>query len=272
MPSSTLFPLDLEYLQMSLKAITKQKILHEGLFVVLLCTIPVLFYMGLDSKKKKNKVVATVNGDPVITSEFRYWMLLNKADVHNHFYRTYEAKYNASFWTTQFDGKTPLKTLKRRSLKNAVRCKIQQQLASELGIQVTMNYRELMEERLKINEIRKKRVEKDEVIYGPVIFTPRTYFSRLRDKMVLKSKHILSERRFKISKSKMETLYEDYKTKRGTFAVEKGMKPEIASFEKFKAVRQNRYTDKKYEQLVGQLISSAKVKINKEIYEKVFIE
>src|SRR5699024_6772705 len=129
-----------------------------------------------------------------------------------------------------FDGKTPLESLKQQSLNDAVRYKVQQQLAKKLGIQVTMNYRKLMEERLKVNERRKKRVEENAVIYGPVTFTPRTYISRMRDKMVLESKHILSNTRFKISISKMEALYEKYKTKRETTAVEKDMKNDIVSF------------------------------------------
>lgn len=251
----------------------KTKVWVQGVLLILACLLVLAFFdIHLDYEKQQQKqVVATVNGIPIKNSELKHWMLLNKAEVYNHYYRKYELPPDKNFWLTQLNGQTPLDKLKYKSLNEIVRIKVKQQLAEKLGIEVTKDYRDLMTERLKVNEIRKKKAESGKVIYGPVTFNPRTYFSRVHDKMVLKSKKILAKNRFAIPIDKMESLYNEYKMNKITITSE-NKDPDIASFADFKAVKRNSHAEEEYEALVDELVLRADTKINQSIYEEVNLE
>jgi hypothetical protein len=218
-------------------------------------------------EKNQSKVAAIVDGEPVTNTELRHWMLLNKADVYNQFYRSHNATYGDGFWTKQFDGKTPLEILKRQSLDNAIRYKLQQKVAKELGIYTIMNFDELMRERERVNENRKNKVENGQSVYGPVNLTPRNYVEKVVDEMVQNIKYVLSETDFKIPDKKMKQLYSEYKIERDKHTG--NGKDETHIFEGFKAVRQMQYTEKSYDQLIEELSTNAEIEIITPVYEKL---
>lgn len=127
--------------------------------------------------------VARINDQVITKAELRHWMLLEKANVYNYFFRKNGVQDSEYFWTEKQGDEIPLEKLKEIALERAKRCKIEQILALEKGIVTTINFDELLLEMNIVNADRNRKVENGEPIYGPKQFTNRTYFSHVLDKM-----------------------------------------------------------------------------------------
>jgi hypothetical protein len=132
-------------------------------------------------------------------------MRLHRAEVYNHFYRTHDTTHDSTFWTIDFGGTTPLTRLKHRSLQAAIRYKVQQTTACDLGLDVPRHYDSLMAERKRVNERRAQKAEQGAPVYGPVRFTSRNYFSKARDEMVRETIEILSQTRLFTDNASVES-------------------------------------------------------------------
>lgn len=229
-------------------------------------TLVAVFSMLPNEKKNQNEVVATVEGESITSTEIRHWMLLNKTNVYNEFYRSHDATYGDDFWTKEFEGETPLEMLKRRSLEDAVRYKMQQQLAKQSGIHTFMDFDELMRDRERINQERKQKVEDGKSVYGPVNLTPRNYVKKVQDEMVQSIKDVLTATEFKIDDKKMRSLYIEYKAKRNTTGRNKDKVP---TYEDFSAIRQMEFTKEKYYQLIEEMSRTAAIEIVKPVYKRI---
>jgi len=165
---------------------------------VLSCTSP-------SSPDDRSRIVATVDGAPIVVPELRHFMRLHRAEVYNHFYRTHDATHDSTFWTTDFGGTTPLTRLKHRFLQAAIRYKVQQTTACDLGLDVPRHYDSLMAERKRVNERRAQKAEQGAPVYEPVRFTSRNYFSKARDEMVRETIEILSQTRLFTDNASVES-------------------------------------------------------------------
>lgn len=224
------------------------------------------------SNGSNSRVVATVDGAPIVVPELRHFMSLNRSAVYNHFYRTHDATHHDDFWTTEFGGTTPLAELKRRSLQDAIRYKVQHKIAREVGVSTIRHYDSLMAKRVQVNSRRARRANRGEPVYGPVQLTPRAYFSREREDMVLVTKKTLSQTDFKVSTARLKTLYANYRDSIITVRNRKGMTPPLRSFDAFAAVHQRNYTSEKYKERVDRLVSSAEITVDSTVFKSVRLD
>ena len=103
------------------------KFLHKS-FLLLIAIL--LFACNKDN----TNIIARVNEYPISTSELRYWMMLQRAEVYNYYYEEFGIIDSDDFWEQKIEGNSPLDKLKELALEKAVRCKVQQILALERGI------------------------------------------------------------------------------------------------------------------------------------------
>lgn len=197
--------------------------------------------------KVNTDIVAKVNNYPISMSELRYWMLLQRAEVYNYYYREYGINDSDDFWEEKIEGKSPLEMLKELALEKAVRIKIQQILALEKGIVDQIDFNQIISKMEGENLRRKEKVEKGEVIYGQLEFTERTYFALEFDKMLLKLKPELLKSELNPSEEELELL-----VKNKEFPLE-----DHYGFYKMQYVEEN------YEQYIDSLVERAEIELNK---------
>lgn len=196
--------------------------------------------------KNDGNVIARVNQYPVSKAEFKHWMLLQRAEVHNYFYSKYHATDSEDFWETETEGESPLEMLKELALEKAVRCKVQQILALEKGIVDHIDFDQMMLEMQQENLQRKRKIESGEVVYGAKSYTERTYFAHEFDKMVIQLKSALAKDELKPSEKDLEAI----------------VKNENFPLEDNRSFYQMQYVETKYAHFIDSLTQSAEVKLN----------
>jgi len=196
--------------------------------------------------KENTNIVASVNQYPIYKSELRYWMLLQRAEVYNYYYKEFGIVDSDDFWEQKVEGVSPLEMLKRLALEKAVRCKIQQILALEKGLVDQIDFDEIISKMAVENIRRKEKVENNEVVYGQIEFTERTFFAHEFDKMILKLKPELLKSELKPSEKDLESL----------------IKNKDFSLEDNYGFYQMQYVEENYEQYIDSLVAMAEIEMN----------
>lgn len=217
---------------------------------------PLSFLLFIACSNERDEIVATVNGQPVTSTELRHWMLLKKAEVHAYFFRKYGAIDGIDFWETRFGNELPSDILRKLALDQAVRFKIQQNLAFEMGIIENRSYDDLLKEMTKVNRQRLKMVQEGYPVYGPLQFSPRTYIDHVYDKMVGELKYQLAWKELKLNDQELLSMY----------PMENQNPGERNGF------FQMQYVDQNYEGFIDNLISTADVEIVRDVYERIPVE
>lgn len=200
--------------------------------------------------RTEDAVVARVNGRNITAMEMNYWMLLNRTNVYNYFYQRYQANYDMEFWLADYGGVTPIEMLRLRALDDALRFRVQQILAAEKGIQVCQSYEQMMHEMEQVNAKRKQRYQSGDPVYGPIQFTPQSYYNYVIDRMTIELKYLLAmEENGLLIATHFPQMDDD--NQRGH---------EAPFFNRL------RFLDIHYDAFVDQLVEAAQV----EIYEKQF--
>jgi len=206
------------------------------------------FVLFISCDKNDANVVAWVNQYPVSNAEFKHWMLLQRAEVHNYYYNKYQHADSEDFWETEKEGQSPLEMLKEMALEKAVRSKIQQIIALEKGIVEHIDFDQMMLEMQEENLKRKTKIEKGEVVYGAKRYTERTYFAHEFDKMVIQLKSALLKEELKPSEKDLKAL----------------IKNENFPLEDNRGFYQMQYVKRNYERFIDSLTQIAEVKLNEE--------
>lgn len=155
--------------------------------------------------------VASVDGEPISVAEFRQSVLKNRAMVASHFNREFGAQDSRDFWTTSFNGEIPLEKLKKTSLDQCIRRKVEQMVCREHGLVSDITYA-AFEKRLEAENARRKQaVATGQVIYGPVQYSPTVYYDYLVSNMVLHLKQKLAQGQFHLSENQLTEIYEQNK-------------------------------------------------------------
>jgi hypothetical protein len=215
----------------------------------------IVMFIALSCNKKEENVVAWINNEAITKSELRHWMLLEKANVYNYFYRKYGVNDSDNFWIQKLGDEVPLEKLKETALEQARRCKVQQIIALKKGIIKTANFDEIISELEKVNVERNMKVENNEPIYGPVQFTSRTYFFHVFDKMQIELKTELAKDELKPSKDVLLSMQKD----------KADAKKDISGFLTMQ------YVDKNYDTYIDKLVYVADMKINTKVYKKISV-
>lgn len=208
-------------------------------------------------------VVATVNDQNIEIEEVKREMLRYQAAVMNTFIKSYQLTDLKNFWTKDFDGKKPLEELRKKALDTLVFIKVQEELFKSKDLWPYLNYAALVNDMKDVNLIRKKMVENNKVIYGPIIFSERTFFDYQFSNAIIKAKDKLKKTRFNVSDSTL--LLHLNKMRTGIFANNK------ESFEELRSRVETNYIDNKYDTLIRHKVSTAIVKINQNVLNKILI-
>ncbi len=216
----------------------------------------IVLLIAVSCTKKKSEPVAWLDNEAITKSELKHWMLLEKANVYNYFYRKYKVVDSDNFWTQKQGDEIPLERLKEIAMEKAKRSKVQQILALEKGIIKTTNFDQILAEMEKDNEERKQKVEKGEPIYGPIQFTSRTYFSHFFDKMVIELKNELSTHELKPGKGELLMMQKN----NGQGSVDN------TGF----LIMQ--YVDDNYGSYIDKLMRGSEIRLNEDVYKKISLE
>ncbi|HHW00551.1 MAG TPA: hypothetical protein GXX36_13460 [Clostridiaceae bacterium] len=159
----------------------------------------------------ENKIVATVNGDPVYVEEFRERLLMQKVPVQQFFREKYGIQAGDGFWESYFEGENPLKTAKEMALNECVQIKVEQQLGRDKGLVEDISYPAFLKQLEKENKRRKKAVENNEIIYGPVEYQKNVYYEYLYSNMKIALKELLEGKEIQFTEEDLMSYYEQIK-------------------------------------------------------------
>lgn len=200
--------------------------LAAGGVVIVLVSILWIF----DAKgATEDEVVATVNGEPITSKHFQQRMLVHRGQVQSYFYKTYGVGDSADFWTTEHHSEIPIEMVRKRTLDELTRIKIQQIMAKEKGIVGDISYDGFLRQMEEANRKRQQTAGKG-VIYGPVNYNEHTYFEYVFSNMVIRLKQKMAG--------------EGLMSGRGDFAA----------------------MDREYERRIDEILKKATVVVNESVY------
>jgi hypothetical protein len=159
-----------------------------------------------------NRVIATVNNEPVSVGEFKLQVKKNKALVSGYFKGKYNANDSKDFWTTGFDGEVPVEKLKRDSLDSCILMKVQQMMAMEKGLLQDITYGKFLRELQAENRKRKDYLKNNRVFYGPEQYDKESYYNVVTGNMVSDLKKLLTKD-MQLDDERMWKYYEAFKDK-----------------------------------------------------------
>lgn len=168
----------------------------------------ILFQAGEAAGDRK---IALVNGDAVYEEEFRERLLMQQIPVQQYFKEKYQANMEEDFWHNSYGGEKPLKKAKEMALEEYVRIKVEQQLARDKGIVEDISYSAFLKGLEQENKRRKKAVENNEVIYGPIEYQKNVYYEYLRSNMEIKLKELLEGKEIQFTDEDLRRFYEQSK-------------------------------------------------------------
>ncbi len=158
-----------------------------------------------------DEIVAEVNGDPITAAEFNRVLGQQRASVIDYFKRTYGANFDEDFWHTDYNGEVPVDTARNWALEEAVKIKIQLNLAKSNGIIQGTSYTDLLTEMAKENERRRMALQAGEAVYGPTKFDESTFVEFYMSRLLIKLKERLSEKTLITTDEQLKQHYEKVK-------------------------------------------------------------
>ncbi len=156
-------------------------------------------------------LVATVNGEPVICREFMLLARSQRSRVINEYLHNHGGEYGSDFWSRNYNGKTPMDVLKKRTLDTIVSIKIQEICARQAGLVDDISYRGFLKALEAENHRRLVAKQTGKVIYGPVQYSEEVYYNYLFSNLVNNLKENLAGSVFSITDEKLKATYERQK-------------------------------------------------------------
>jgi hypothetical protein len=155
--------------------------------------------------------VAKVNGDPVSVRLFERRLARNRFSAFQHFGAKYGAKPDADFWTTSYQGETPAEWLRKRTLEECARIKVELGLAKENGVIADTSYAAFLRALDRENERRTECLAKGEPIYGPQQYKEDEFFLYLMNNARIATQKRLAQETFTATDETLEKYYESVK-------------------------------------------------------------
>lgn len=179
-----------------------------GLLILLACAA---WFVGRTDARPEQSVVAEIDGEPVTEEEFRWALARERSGVIEHFKRTYGAVVDKAFWQREYEGVTPLETVKRRALDAVARMKVQLRLAERHGFIADASYEGLLLEMERENRARAKSLAAGLPVYGPSKFDQADFFDFYLGRLTVELKDKLAEAELAMTEEKLKRHYEEAK-------------------------------------------------------------
>lgn len=217
------------------------------------------------SEMPDNTIVAKINGLPVQLREFMLMANKNRSEVFSYFKQTYGAEDSKTFWTEEYEGKSPSDLAKQYALDELKKIKTEQALAIQYGIIENADYDKFFAKWKEENERRKAAKGNNEMIFGPIEYRESDYFNYVHSNMETELKKKLSETEFNFLWSDYLSYYENHKN---LFETEDGKNIPI---EDVKDVIKSNLTDQYYDQFIAKETENATVEMIEEVYDLIEI-
>jgi len=163
---------------------------------------------GADSTADAEEVVLRVNGVPVTSEEFRFWMKEETGAVTTYFKTKYGAEDGLDYWTTSRGGEVPLDMLKQRARQRAVEGKVLQELGKEQGLLADISFSRIKQDWEAYNEARERNRSQGGIVYGPAQFDFTSFYHNVMDHLRLELKKRLGERELAVSEAEARAYYD----------------------------------------------------------------
>lgn len=144
---------------------------------------------SLSSSNGHERVIFTINGEPITCDEFKMQSNMERANVISYFQNKYSAIISEDFWTTDFSGEIPAERLKKTVVEKLVRVYSIKRLALEYKIISDIGYEKFLSDMKKENERRAKAIKDNQPVYGPKQFGLEAYYSYYISNMELAVKN-----------------------------------------------------------------------------------
>ena len=154
-----------------------------------------------------NLSVLTVDGHSVHLDEFTWFMHRERAAVFRKVSADFSLNSETNFWDQDCNGVTPREILLEKTVESVVREKAEQLLFKELGLVDDIQHSVFLERLEKLNAQRQKAVEAGKVIYGPVQYSARQYYSHWMATMKIKAKDQLRKEQPELEETQLRNYY-----------------------------------------------------------------
>ncbi|HHV99832.1 MAG TPA: hypothetical protein GXX36_09735 [Clostridiaceae bacterium] len=124
-----------------------------------------------------DRIIFTVDGDPVTYDEFIMQAGMERANVISYFQNQYKAQFTQEFWNTPYAEEYPKEKLKKVVIDKLIRTKVIKKLALDYGIISDTSYKNFISEMKKENKRRAKAIKDNQPVYGPKQFSIEAYYS-----------------------------------------------------------------------------------------------
>lgn len=179
-------------------------LLPAVILLFLLSSVLLTFFL---LRNEAGSLAATVDGEPVTEKELQLFMNENRAGVYDYFKKKFNVEDHENFWTTSVEGEIPLAAVKERAMKEITSARVLQILAREKGLQVETDYAAFLKNLEKENKRRKKAVESNEIIFGPVQYSEMEYYRYLLDQLRAELKEKMAGQELLVSNREAEEYY-----------------------------------------------------------------
>lgn len=171
------------------------------------------------------KIALIVEGEAVDTAECNLLITLNRAKIINNIQNQYHAEYNQDFWTSSYNGTTPLQMLKDTVQRQAVMNMVKRILARKMGIAANISYDDILDRWQKENERRKHALQNGQPIYGVKYFGVQQFYGYYHSYLENVVRDKLIQGLDSSDEEPLNNLYEQFKkttfSKRGSTKIEK---------------------------------------------------
>nr|WP_294898244.1 hypothetical protein [uncultured Pedobacter sp.] len=196
-----------------------------------------------------NEIVGYINKQPIEQVEVNREMENHKSEVMNKLAKEYHLNSLSNFWSREFEGVKSVDILKKIAWEALVKAKVQEQLFSSQNLWSFKNYSDLKQQMKQVNAKRLKLKSTGKVIYGPVLFTEKTFYEYEFSNAIIKVKDKLYPR--PIAEAKLINHYNELK--KTVYANSN------SGFKKLQTRVETSYIDKEYNNLITEKVKSAQV-------------
>lgn len=177
------------------------------------CFFITLYFLSsvscLDSVlQDREAVVMRIDQETVTAEELLFFLKEERTNVIVYFANKYQAPVNNGFWQYSFEDESPLTVVKNRAIEQLITVKVQQQLMQRYGVKSNTSFSEVLEEWTKTNQERVAAVANGQVVYGPVTYSHRNYFSHVFNTDVLRLKRALEPDYLTIPEAECRSYYQ----------------------------------------------------------------
>jgi len=152
--------------------------------------------------------VATVNGEPVTSREFRRAMLRFRTRVRRSFPDEQSIYTGLGLQNTGYEDEVSIQRLRQLALEACVRRKVEWLLARDLGLaEKDISDGRFLERLAEENTRRKEALRRGEVIYGPTQYREDVYWGYVHDELVRKLKERLAQSKCVVGDEALRDFY-----------------------------------------------------------------